>query len=188
MNITKSVIAIAIVLVSQISNAQMPPDVVPASRESKEELIQVINSISREVVTAAYVNVTHDVESKNVRIFSIDAEGRKAPFKVGGYQVEVIFNPRIAGTSAGVDSYRCQHNNAVLTFAAAKFASGEKELGLSLIKLLAKAEPDLFWDMPQPVMKIDEIQRRLIKDDGSLKDFLSEKNDAWQNIVKQYGS
>lgn len=188
MNYSKSILVIGASLMAQLSNAQMPPDVVPALKESKEELIEVINIESREVAIAANVNVARDAASKSIRIFA-KANEHAAPFNFDGYRVEVIYNPYIAGTRAGVGSYRFQHNRAVLTFAAAKFASGEKKLGQSLIKLLTEAEPDLFWSLPTtPVMKIDEIQRRLSTDDGSLKEFLSEENDAWQQIVKDYGS
>lgn len=188
MNISKSIMTIATVFVAQLVRAQMPPDVVPAAKESKQELINVINLVSREVVTAARVAVVHDMGSRNIRIFTAKPEGTRSPFKVNGYEVEVIYNVRIGSSRAGVGSYRFQHNDAVLTFAAAKFASGEKELGLSLLKLLADAEPKLFWDSPSPVMPIDQIVKGLSKDDGSLKDFLKEMSDEWQQMAKDYGT
>lgn len=187
MNNTKSILVIAASLMAQLSNAQMPPDLVPASKQSKEEMIGVINTVSAEVAIAARDNVAHDATLMSIRIFA-KANQPKAPFNLDGYRVEVIYNPNIAGIRAGVGSYRLHHNAKVLIFAAAKYAAGQKEFGLSLIKLLAEAEPDLYWDSPYPVMKIDEIQRRLIKDDGSLKTFLNEMNDKWQQIVKKYGS
>lgn len=187
MKTTKWTIAVAATFMTLRSQAQMPPDVVPVSKLSKQELINVINVIGHEVVIAADVNVVHDAQSKSIRIFTTKTDGEKAPFKVAGYQVEVIYNPHMEAKKAGVDSYRCQHNYAVLVFAAAKFASGEKDLGLSLMRLLADAEPDLFWSTPNQVIRIDQILKGFIKDDGSLKDFLNEMREDWKGIVREYG-
>jgi hypothetical protein len=139
-------------------------------------------------VVAACVNVTHDAAIMRVRIFSTVSAMKTGSTKDKGYEVEVIYNGEMAFAKGGAGTYRFQHNNHVLQFAASQFASGNKALGRWLTRLLAEAEPDLFWeDSTHPVTKIKEIQAALERDDGSAKDFLKAQNEAWSTNLIQYG-
>jgi hypothetical protein len=161
----------------------------PALKESPEILVRAIESITLESVMAARVNVTHDVAKKRVRIFSIIPGEKSREFKEDGYDMEIIYNANIASSKVGVGSYHFQHNNQILAFAAAQYASGKKKFGRFLIGRLAEAEPDLAWSSPtHPVMTIQEILAGLEKDDETVRDFLKDESEYWNESVKIYGA
>jgi len=161
----------------------------PILKESPARLVACMESTARANLLAAYVNITRDAAQRSLRIYAVALPAKAGKFKQEGYQVEVIYNNELAlkgKTAAG--PYHHQHNAVMLTFAAAQFASGKKELGIYLAKLLARAEPDLFWSSPtHPVMTMQQIIGGLEKSDGSVAEFLKDESEQWADILKSYG-
>src|SRR5208282_332910 len=151
----------------------------PALKESPARLVACIESTSRANYAAACINVTRDATQKRLRIYAVSLGAKTGKFKVDDYDIEVIYNNEMAvegKTAAG--AYHLQHNNLVLMFAAAQVASGNKGLGLSLVRLLAAAEPDLFWSSPtHSPLPIQKILAGIEKED--VKEFLKEEADDW---------
>jgi hypothetical protein len=76
----------------------------------------------------------------------------------------------------------------VMAFAAAQFVAGKADLGLRLVRLIAGAQPDLFWtSSTHSPLTIQQILRGLEKNDESVKVFLKEKCESWTYNVKVYG-
>jgi hypothetical protein len=161
----------------------------PILKESPARLVACMESTARANLLAAYVNITRDAAQKRLRIYAVALPAKAGNFKQEGYEVEVIYNNELAlkdKTAAG--PYHRQHNAVMLTFAAAQFASGKKEFGLYLAKLLASAEPDLFWSSPtHPVMTMQQIIAGLEKSDGTVAEFLKDEREQWSDILKSYG-
>jgi hypothetical protein len=161
----------------------------PILKESPARLVACMESTARANLLAAYVNVTRDATQKKLRIYAVALPGKPGTFRQSGYQIEVIYNTELAlqAKTAG-GPYNQQHNSVLLTFAAAQFASGKKQLGLYLVKLLASAEPEMFWSSPtHPVMTMQEIIAGLEKNDASVADFLKDESQQWADILKRYG-
>jgi hypothetical protein len=160
----------------------------PLLKEPQAKLANAIQSMAAENVMAARINVAHDAAKKRVRIFSIVSGGRTGEFKEYGYNLEIIYNANIASSKVGVGSYHFQHNNQILAFAAAQYASGKKTLGRRLIGYIAEAEPDLCWSSPtHPVMSIQQILAGLEKDDETVRDILKDSSEYWNISVRVYG-
>jgi len=158
-------------------------------KESPARLVACMESAARANLLAAYVNITRDAVQKKLRIYAVSLPAKTGQFTQDGYQIEVIYNNDLAleGKTAG-GAYHLQHNHAVLGFAAAQFASGNKDLGLRLTRLLAAAEPDLFWSSPtHSLMTIQQIIAGLEKNDTSVAEFLKDESGAWADILKRYG-
>ena len=103
--------------------------------------------------------------------------------------MEIIQVSNAARFKSGVGSYRFQNNNALLSFAAAQFVSGDKAFAKQLVGVLAEAEPGLFWSTPtQPVMTIQQILAGLQEGDDTVKEFLADCSREWTKIVSRYGS
>jgi len=149
----------------------------PILKESPARLVACMESTARANLLAAYVNITRDAAQKSLRIYAVALPAKAGKFKQEGYEVEVIYNHELAlkgKTAAG--PYHQQHNAVMLAFAAAQFASSEKAFGLYLVKLLASAEPDLFWSSTtHPVMTMKQIIAGLEKNDGSVAEFLKDE-------------
>jgi hypothetical protein len=161
----------------------------PILKESPARLVACMESTARANLLAGYVNITRDTAQKSLRIYAVALPAKAGKFKQDGYAIEVIYNNELAlqGKTA-TGPYHHQHNAVMLTFAAAQFASGKKEFGLYLIKLLASAEPDLFWSSPtHPVMTLQQIIAGLEKKDGSVAEFLKDEHEQWADILKSYG-
>jgi len=161
----------------------------PILKESPARLVACMESTARANLLAAYVNITRDAAQKSLRIYAVALPATAGKFRQHGYQVEVIYNNELAlkGKTSG-GPYHLQYNAVMLTFAAAQFASGQKEFGLYLVKLLASAEPDLFWSSPtHPVMTLQQIIAGLEKNDGSVAEFLKDEREQWADILKSYG-
>lgn len=187
MKMMKLIIQVGICALAPLLLAQ-GEDERPILKESPAKLVNVIESMAEETVMAARINVAHDAAEKRVRIFSVVPGEKTGDFKKYGYDVEVICNLQIVSSKVGVASYHFQHDSEVLAFAAAQFAAGKREFGLSLVKLLAVAEPDLGWSIPtHPVMTIQQILTGLEKDHDTVKDFLKDESDDWAETVKIYG-
>jgi len=161
----------------------------PILKESPARLVACMESTARANLLAAYVNITRDAAQRSLRIYAVALPAKAGKFKHDDYQVEVIYKNELAlkgKTAAG--PYHHQHNAVMLTFAAAQFASGKNGFGLYLVKLLAGAEPDLFWSSPtHPVMTLQQIIAGLEKNDGSVAEFLKDERERWADILKSYG-
>lgn len=163
-------------------------DVRPVLKEPQTKLVAVIDSMAVENVIAASINVTHDVAKKRIRIFSIVPSARTGDFTEFGFEVEVIYNSDIASPNVGVGSYHFQHDNQVLSFAAAQFASGNKSLGRWLIEMLAESEPDLAWSIPtHAIMTIRQIRSGIERNDTTIAAFLADKTKDWNASMLHYG-
>lgn len=160
----------------------------PALKESPAQLVAVIQSMAEENTEMAWINVAHDVTEKRLRIFSTTAPPKAGETKLSGYHLEIIQIADAAAFKNGAGSYRFQNNNALLSFAASKFASGKKAFAVELVSILANAEPDLGWSTPtHPVMTVQQILAGLQKDDDTVKDFLTDWSQHWTNTVSKYG-
>jgi hypothetical protein len=157
-------------------------------KEPPAKLVAVIESMAKENVAAARINVAHDVAHKRLRILSIVPAGKTGRSEEFGYEVEIIYNANLTSSMGGVGSYRFQNNNQILSFAAAQFTSGKKAFAKRLVSLLAEAAPDLFWSSPtDPVITIKEILAGFEKDDDTVRPFLADKSAEWAETLKTCG-
>ena len=161
----------------------------PILKEPPVRLVACIESTARANLLAAYVNVTRDATQKSLRIYAVALPVKAGKFKQEGFEIEVIYNNELAlkgKTAAG--PYHHQHNAVMLAFAAAQFASGQQKFGLYLVKLLASAEPKLFWSSPtHPAMTMQQIIAGLEKNDARIGEFLKDECEQWAEILKSYG-
>jgi hypothetical protein len=164
-------------------------DQAPITKDTQASLVKCIDTVARGNVAAARVNVTHDTAQRRVRIFAVTLGMKTGGVKEFGYDIDIIYNVDIAiEAKVGVPAYHFQHNSQVMAFAAAQIASGNTELGRRLIRLLAEAQPDLFWSSPShPVMTIQQILTGLERDTEVVKEFLRDQSEAWMNTFKVYG-
>ncbi|HZR19735.1 MAG TPA: hypothetical protein VFE51_20790 [Verrucomicrobiae bacterium] len=160
----------------------------PILKESPAKLVAAIEALAKENVAVARVNVAHDVAHKQLRIFTIVPSHETKSFKESGFEVEIIYNYELACAQNGVASCSFQNNNQVLSFAASQFTSGDKAFAKRLVRVLAEAEPSLFWSSPSdPVITITQIVVGLEKDDETVKRFLADETQTWKETVKKYG-
>jgi len=160
----------------------------PILKEPQARLVLAMQAMADEISMSASVNVTHDIAQKRIRIFSVVPDAKVGEFNKYGYQVEIIYNAKLASSKVGNGAYYSQSNYLILAFAGAQFASGKKELGRWLVEILAASEPDLFWSSPtHPVMTIQQISVGLKSDDKTVKDFLEDRNTIWAEIMDLYG-
>jgi len=161
----------------------------PALREPPARLVKVIDSLNSENYAAVCVNVTRDVVAKKIRLYASTSKVKPGLRKIGDFEIDVIYHQALVAeekTSGG--GYHLTYNGVVFTFAIAQFASGNKELGLSLVKLIGEVQPEFWWSSPtHPPMTIKEIIAGLEKEDASVKELLKEEENQWSYIVKEYG-
>jgi hypothetical protein len=158
----------------------------PIGTVSRDTLIKGIDSMVRDTVGAARINVTHDVAQKRLRVLSHVAGEKTVRLKEYGYQVEIIHNS--SQMQVGVSSYRFQYGAGVLEFAATQYASGKKAVAIWLVGILAKEEPDLFWSRPDQLLTIQQIETAMKADDNkALKPFLEDEAQEWAGDLKTYG-
>jgi hypothetical protein len=161
----------------------------PVFHESPARLVECIESSARANFATACVNVTRDALQKRLRIYATSPAAKVGKFKADGCEVELIYNPEIAiesKTAAG--PYYQHHNHLVLKFAAAQYTAGKRGIGLLLVKLLAQAEPGIFWSSPtHPPLTIQRILAGIEADDEVVKPFLREESEDWPIKLKTYG-
>ena len=161
----------------------------PILKETPARLVACVESTARANYVAACVNVTRDVLQKRLKIYAVSLEAKTGKFKEGDFEIEVIYNAELAieaKTAAG--AYHEHNNHMVMAFAAAQFVAGKADLGLRLVRLIAGAQPDLFWtSSTHSPLTIQQILRGLEKNDESVKVFLKEKCESWTYNVKVYG-
>lgn len=177
-------ICLAVVSVSLASE-----DDRPILKESPARLVACIESTSRANRVAAYLNVTRDVARKSLRVYAVKSGVKIGTTKEGKYEIEVIYDVNITlDVNTQIGAYHVFHNGAVFQFAADQFASGQKKLGLRLIKLLADADPDLGWSTPtQPLIGIRDILAALEKNPETMRECLKDLSEGWTTSLKMYG-
>jgi hypothetical protein len=159
----------------------------PILKESPARLVRSIEQLCEQTMLTARVCVANDITLKRVRILSTVLSNNKVDLKKYGYTLEVISNPNLGTTNWGVACYRFQHNATLLSFAAAEFQSGNKELARDVVRLLGEAEPDLFWSVPEELLTIQQIDARMKGDDvKSLSSFLDDEVQTWKKTLKDY--
>jgi hypothetical protein len=160
----------------------------PIDKESPARFIETIGRITENAGDADYVMVTHDIAHKRIRILSIASSSKTRDADLDGYRLEIIYNSVIAESKLTVVSYRFQHNMHVLTYAAAQYAAGKKDFAVRLVRILAEADPTLWWSSPtHPQIAIQEILRGLEKGDSSIGEFVQDLRDEWARGVAIYG-
>ena len=137
---------------------------------------------------AACMDVTREVAEKRVKIYAV-ARPNLTKVKQDGFEIEVLYHPELAKEHVEVSgAYHNHHNHLVLTFAAAQFAAGKKELGLRLVRLLAQVQPEMWWSSPDhPPITLKKILAGLEQDNESVRQFLKEESDDWKYREKTYG-
>jgi hypothetical protein len=161
----------------------------PALRMPPARLVAIIDSTDRANYAAASINFTRDVAAKKLRLYASTPKVETGVRKIGEYEVEVIYHPELVAeekTCAG--AYHLMYDGKVFSFAIAQFAAGNKDLGLSLVKLIAETQPDYWWSSPShPPMMIKDIIAGLEKEDESVKEVLKEETEEWTYILNKYG-
>lgn len=161
----------------------------PIFKEPATRLVPIMESTARANFAAACANVTRDANRKALRLYALTPTARNGITNVAGYSIEIIYNADLVkedATSSG--AYHQHHNILVLKFAAAEFASGNKELGITIVRLLANAQPDLWWSSPShPPLTVKKILNGLEANEQTVRQFLKEENADWQYRVKTYG-
>jgi hypothetical protein len=161
----------------------------PILKEPTSRLVSIMESTGWANFHAACLNVTRDAKEKRLRIYAVTPTAKTGATNIADLSVEVIYNGEVVNEDAtAAGSYHQHHNALVLRFAAAEFASGNKELGLRLVQMLANAAPEMWWSSPthQP-LTIKKILEGLRKDDESVRHFLKEESEDWKYRVKNYG-
>ena len=135
----------------------------------------------------ACIDVAREVARKHLTIYAV-VRTQSATTKEDGYEIEVIYHPELAKEHTETSgAYHHHHNHLVLTFAAAQFAAGKKQLALALVRRLVEAQPEMWWSSPtHPPLTLKKILAGLEKDDESVRQFLKETED-WTYRVKTYG-
>jgi hypothetical protein len=166
-----------------------PKDERPALHTPPARLVAVIDSTGRANYAAASINFTRDAAAKKLRLYASTPKVETGVRKIGEYEVEVIYHPELVAeekTCAG--AYHLIYDGKVFSFAIAQFAAGNKNLGLSLVKLIAETQPDYWWSSPShPPMMIKDIIAGLEKEDESVKEVLKDETEEWTYILNKYG-
>jgi hypothetical protein len=151
--------------------------------------VDTLNSTASANFVTACINVTREVQQKRIRLYAISSSAKTGTFKEGDFTIQVIYNEELADMDTKVAGAYYQHNNhLILSFAACRFASGDKAFGLRLVRMIAAAHPSLTWSSPkQPPTPIQKILAGLEKDDDSVRQFLDDEKRDWPSYVKMYG-
>jgi hypothetical protein len=185
MNASTITIAFCVALLASVSLAQ---DERPVLKESSTNLVAVIDSTARANFEAACLNITRDAAQKRFRIYAVTSKAKTGTLREGDFEIEVIYHRELAAEDKkAAGAYHQHYNHLVLRFAATQFAAGKKQFGLRLVRLLAEADPDMWWSSPtHPQLTIQKILAGLEKDDDSTKAFLKEESEDWAYRVKNY--
>jgi hypothetical protein len=151
--------------------------------------VEMMNSSASANFATAYINVTREVRDKKIRIYAVSSDAKTGIFKEGDFTVEVIYNEELAeANSKATGAYYQHNNNLILCYAGYRFASGNKDFGLRLVRMLAAANPSMTWSsLEQPPTSIQKILAGLEKNDDSIRLFLNDEK-HWPSYVKMYGS
>lgn len=149
----------------------------------------MIDSSATANFAAACINVTREVGDKKIRIYAVSPKAKTGSFKEGKFTIEVIYNHELTeADSKASGAYYQDNNNLILSFAGWQFSSGDKDLGLRLVRMLADANPNMEWSSPeQPPTSIQKTLAGLEKNDDSVKEFLADGKRNWPTYVSMYG-
>jgi len=175
-----------LVMCSALAVAQdaQPPTRTPA----ETALIDHFQQEARANFVTACIDVTREAARKHLTIYAV-VRTTTGTTKEDGYEIEVIYHPELKKEHTETSgAYHHHHNHLVLTFAAAQFAAGKKQLALRLVRRLVDAQPEMWWSSPthQP-LTLKKILAGLEKDDESVRQFLKEETEDWAYRVKTYG-
>jgi hypothetical protein len=185
MNASTITIGFCVALSASVSLAQNDR---PALKESATNLVSVIGSTARANFEVACLNITRDAAQKRLRIYAVTPKAKTGTVREGDFEIEVIYHRELeAEGKKAAGAYHQHYNHLVLRFAASEFAAGKKELGFRLVRLLAEADPDIWWSSStHPQLTIQKILAGLEKNDQSVKGFLKEESEDWAFRVKTY--
>jgi hypothetical protein len=181
--------AITVILCVVLSRSvALTQDDRPIFKESTTNLVAVIEATARANFESACLAVTRDAAQKKLRIYAITGNATAGTVKHDDVEIEVIYHKHLAAEHTKAAGAYHQHNNGlVLCFAAAQFAAGRKALGVHLVKLLAEADPQMWWSSPtHGELTIQRILSGLEKDDASVREFLKDESKEWAYRVKNY--
>ena len=147
------------------------------------------NRVTAANFSAANINVIHDHELKRVRLFAV-TKVASAMTDINGWKVEVVSNPKIIAQHQQFSgSYHNHHNNLVLNVAAVHILEGDRDLGLYLVRTLARIDPTMEWSHPSLGNRsIQRILQGIEADDGSMQDFLDSEMVQWKWRTREYGT
>jgi hypothetical protein len=139
--------------------------------------------------SAACMNVIRQADKKDLTVFAV-VSTKPLKEQVNGYTIELLANPGIVNDHMQSNgAYHIHHNSLILNFAAVQFYEGDKELGLRLIQLLAKADPGFIWSAPMvPNLTIHQIRKGLESDPRNMQDFLKSEKLQWEWRIDEYST
>jgi hypothetical protein len=152
------------------------------------ELLDEINAAGKADFAAACLDVIRQVDAKRITMYAV-VPAASGTTDVGGYRVEVVSNPDIiAGHRKWSGTYHNHHNGVVLTFAAVQLREGNRELGLYLLRTLARIDPDHEWSNARLGNRpIKRILEGIEANDGTMDDFLRDEQEQWRWRIERYG-
>jgi len=158
----------------------------PARTPTETAILEHFQKEARANFATACIDVAREVARKHLTIYAV-VRTQSATTKEDGYEIEVIYHPELAKEHTETSgAYHHHHNHLVLTFAAAQFAAGKKQL--ALVRRLVEAQPEMWWSSPtHPPLTLKKILAGLEKDDESVRQFLKEETEDWTYRVKTYG-
>ena len=110
-----------------------------------QPLLDEINTTAQANFDAACINVIRQVDARRITLFAVVSVDPSIE-EINGYRIEVVSNPDIIRNHRKfAGAYHNHHNGVVLNFAAVQVLEGNRDLGLHLIKTLAKIDPDYQW-------------------------------------------
>jgi len=166
------------------------PDFIPVEKFTPVEkalVSQMDRDASADFATAC-VNLARDVQDRRLTVYAVVPTTTSVITNEAGFTLQVIYHPELAKYYAPVSgSYLVHYNICLLDFALAQYAEGKKALGLRLVRLLAKAEPELSWSSIQiQPTNVRKILASLEANDGSLTDMLKEASRDWHQRERDY--
>lgn len=154
-----------------------------------QQLLDEMNAKAFADFATACTNVTRQVDAKRITMFAVVPVDPSTK-EIGGYHIEVVANPTIIENHKKF-SGACHnhHNGLVFEFAAVQVLEGDRDLGLYLIRTLAKIDPGSEESAPgQWNRPIQRILSGIEANDGSMQDFLENQKLNWENRMKEYGT
>jgi hypothetical protein len=153
-----------------------------------QSLLDEINTTGAANFDAACINVTRQVEARCITMFAVVPVDPSTK-DIDGYHIEVVANPAlIKNHKKFYGAYHNHHNSLVLNFAAVQVLEGNRDLGLYLMRTLARIDPSYEWSHPKLRNRsIKRILQGVEANDGSMQDFLQDEKFQWETRTRKYG-
>jgi hypothetical protein len=137
---------------------------------------------------AACANVVRDVAVKHLTLFAVVA-AEPSRTQVGEYSIEIVVNKGIRGDhEPGVGTYHTHHNGVVFRFAAAEIVSGNRHLGLEIMRRLVEADPGSFAQSSDfGPRRIRTLLHAVEQGDDRVLAYMQRQAWWWEQIVDEYG-